>query len=63
MTIRRFYVEPKQFFHNIISIVGEEHNHLKNVLRTNVGAEIIVTCNNEYDYHAVVTKISKKETL
>ncbi len=63
MTIRRFYVNFDQFFHNTITITEDEHHHLKNVYRLTVGTEIIVVCGDEYDYHARIEEIGKNSTI
>jgi len=38
--LRKFFVEPKQIKENIIEIIGENVNHIKNVLRLNINEEI-----------------------
>lgn len=62
MTIRRFFVEPEAFYNNTITIQGDEHNHLKNVLRLTEGTQIVVVCNDIYDYEAVISQIGKSKT-
>jgi len=42
-----------------IIIENEEFNHLKNVLRLGVGAEVVISLNDEYDYFCLVDKIGK----
>ena len=46
-----------------IQIVGEEFNHLKNVLRLGIGEQIIVYLNNEYEYACEIEKIVKKSAI
>ena len=42
----KFFVENKQIEGDQITISGEDVNHIKNVLRLNVGEDILV-CNRE----------------
>ena len=39
----RFYVEPGQIEGNKIIIRGEDVNHIKNVLRMNIGDEVLIS--------------------
>lgn len=38
--MRKFFVEPNQIKDNKIEIIGEDINHIKNVLRLEIGEEI-----------------------
>lgn len=38
--LRKFFVEPNQIKDNKIEIIGEDINHIKNVLRLEIGEEI-----------------------
>jgi len=51
--MRRFFGEKKR---NKVYITGEEFNHLKNVLRMNVGDELLVSLNDELEYVCQVEK-------
>lgn len=46
-----------------IEIVGDEFNHLKNVLRMSVGEQIFVSLNTEYEYACEIEKIAKKSAI
>jgi len=63
MDIKRFLVDKSSIKNNSVIIEGKEHNHLKNVLRMMVGSKIIVTCNDEFDYHCEVKDIQKNFTV
>lgn len=63
MTLRRFFVNQENFNNNLITISGDEHNHLKNVLRLKEGEKIIVVCGNGYDYYANILNIGKVATI
>jgi len=60
--MRRFLVNKKNFNNNKVVIDGIEHNHLKNVLRLNEGEQVVVVCNDEYDYICEIEKITKGDT-
>lgn len=63
MALRRFFVNKEDINNDIITITEQEHNHLKNVLRLNVGEEIVVVCNDDYDYYANIIEIAKNRTF
>lgn len=44
-----------------ICIEGEEYNHLKNVLRMNVGDELLASLNDEYEYACQIEKFAKNK--
>lgn len=54
--MRRFFGVSKN---NKIVIEGEEFNHLKNVLRMSVGAELLVSLNDEYEYICEIEKFGR----
>lgn len=54
--MRRFFGVEKD---GEIQIEGEEFNHLKNVLRLNVGDEILVSLNTENEYACEIVKMAK----
>ncbi len=60
--MKRFYIPNEQFNVNNITLTDVEHNHLKNVLRINVGEEVIVVCGDGFDYVCLVAEISKNST-
>ena len=54
--MRRFFDEKKG---KDIVIEGEEFNHLKNVLRMNVGDELLVSLNDEFEYVCQIESFGK----
>ena len=44
--MHRFYVNENQINDNIITISGQDVNHIKNVLRMKPGEEIVI-CNGQ----------------
>lgn len=62
--MKKFFVEEEQIQDNKINIVGEDVNHIKNVLRLNVDEEILI-CNNtnSENYICAIKEISKKEVI
>lgn len=44
--MRKFFVEANQIYNNEIKIIGEDVNHIRNVLRLEVGEQIKI-CNKE----------------
>ncbi len=60
--MKTFYVDSKNFNNNIVLIDGDEHNHLKNVLRLNVGTKVLVVCGDDYNYECEILKINKAST-
>ena len=63
MTIRRFFVNKQNIDKHQIIVSGDEHNHLKNVLRLTSGMPIIVVCGDGYDYYANIAQVAKNQTL
>lgn len=59
MTERRFFLNHQLQKTDIID--GDEFNHLRNVLRLNVGDNITVVCGDGYDYHYKIVDINKKQ--
>lgn len=58
--LKRFFVEKIE---EITVLEGEEFEHAKNVLRLNVGAEVILLDNSGKEYTAVISQIEKKRML
>jgi 16S rRNA (uracil1498-N3)-methyltransferase len=59
----RFYVEEEQISENGIKITGSDVNHIKNVLRMEVGEKVIVCNGQGKDYYSVIEEESKEEIL
>lgn len=61
--MRRFYIKSEKSFEfedNII-VLGEEFNHIVNVLRYNEGDKLIVIDGCGSEYYCVIEKINKKD--
>ncbi len=59
-TLKRFFVDKIE---DITALEGEEFEHAKNVLRLNVGAEVILLDNSGKEYTAVISQMEKKRML
>ncbi|MFV0342938.1 MAG: 16S rRNA (uracil(1498)-N(3))-methyltransferase [Anaerocolumna sp.] len=59
----RFYVEEKQIDNNRITITGTDVNHIKNVLRMEIGEKVIVCNGQGMDYYAVIEAQTKEEII
>lgn len=60
--MKRFFIPNSQFNINDIVLTGVEHNHLKNVLRLTEGTQVIVVCEDGFDYVCNIEKIAKNQT-
>lgn len=58
--LKRFFVDTIE---KETTLVGEEFEHAKNVLRIGVGDEVILLDNSGKEYTAVVAQIEKKQML
>lgn len=58
----RFFIKENQIQNNQITIIGEDVNHIKNVIRKQIG-DIIEICNqdNEKSYKCEIEKIEEKQ--
>ena len=58
----KFFVDDKQIIDNKIKIIGEDINHIKNVLRKNKG-DILTLCDkqNGRDYLGRISKITEEQ--
>lgn len=61
--MKRFYFNGNLVVGNNYKIEGVEHNHIKNVMRMNIGDDIILVCGDDYDYFAVIENMSKGTTI
>lgn len=59
--MKTFYTD--HIVNNIVELNNEEHNHLKNVMRLNVGDQVKVVCGDEYDYFCTITQINKNNSI
>lgn len=60
--MKRFFVDKQLNIEETIKIIGIEHNHIKNVMRMNVGDSIILVCGDNFDYFATIVEMSKGDT-
>ena len=58
--LKRFFVDKIE---EVTELCGEEFEHAKNVLRLNVGAEVILLDNSGKEYTAVISQVEKKRML
>lgn len=62
--MRKFFVNENQIFNNLIEIVGEDVNHIRNVLRLSCG-ELIKICDmdNSINYISKIDELEKDKIL
>lgn len=60
-----FFIEPHQIEGEKVFILGEDYNHIKNVLRMKIGEELTISANNDLIYTAKIESFqdSKVECL
>lgn len=62
--LRKFFVEPNQIKDNKIEIIGEDINHIKNVLRLEIGEEIKIGDKlSGENYITQIESISKENVI
>ena len=63
--MHRFFVEASQIdtVENQVSIVGNDVNHIKNVLRMTEGEKILVSCGDEQEYTCQISALSSEEVV
>lgn len=59
----KFFVSKDNIDDHIITITGENANHIANVLRAKAGDEIIVGDGEGLDYSCEITEVSKKQVI
>lgn len=57
----RFFVSEEAFREREVVICGEDVNHIKNVLRMNVGEQITVVCGTGIEYICRIEKMQEQE--
>ncbi len=60
---KRFFINESDIFKNTITLQGEEHNHLANVLRARVGQVVECFYNGSDIYKCEIATISKNNTV
>lgn len=58
---KRFFVKNAQIGKVVID--GEEHNHLANVMRFKVNDNVILVCDDLFDYYGKIVDIKKDSTI
>ena len=58
-----FYVENSQITEKSITIVGDDVNHIRNVLRMNPGEHVVICDGQGKDYYCVLSAINKEEVI
>ncbi len=61
--MKTFFIESKNFNNNQVFVDGEEHNHLKNVLRLKPGDNVKVVCGDKFDYFCTIDQINKNNSV
>ncbi len=60
----KFFVNNNQIDDGVIKIIGEDYNHIVNVLRMKNGDEILVSNKQTYEtYNCKITKITENEVV
>ncbi len=59
--MKTFYVDNVNS--NLITLTADEHNHLKNVMRLQVGNTVKVVCGDEYNYFCEIIEINKNNSV
>ena len=59
----KFFIKDSQIFDNKISIIGDDVNHIKNVLRYNISDSIIVCDENGKNYDCEIKDINKDSII
>lgn len=63
--MHRFFVEANQIDteQNQVSIIGNDVNHIKNVLRMTEGEKILISCGDEQEYTCAISELSSEEVI
>ena len=56
--MHHFFVEPSDVGDSLISIKGQDVNHIRNVLRMKIGEEILISDGTGKDYVCEVAELS-----
>ncbi len=54
----KFFVDQSQIIDQDIEIIGDDVNHIKNVMRMNLGDEITINDRQGHDYECIINNIS-----
>ena len=58
-----FFASPEQFEKDVVHITGPDVNHIRNVLRMNIGEELLVSDGEGSDFHCRISAVEEKEIL
>lgn len=62
--LNKFFVEENQIQDDIIKIIDSDTNHIKNVLRLNLGEKILVCNKNSHEnYICEIARLGKEEVI
>jgi len=62
--MRKFFIEENQIEENVAKILGDDVNHIKNVLRLDIGTHLnISVIGKNKSYECEITDISKEEVV
>ena len=59
----RFYVTKENIKGDVVTLDGDEHNHLSKVLRLNVGDNVTIISNDNLVRDCEITNITKRDTI
>ena len=61
--MNRFYIEQNQIAEDKITVIGDDVNHIKNVLRMKIGEHILFCDCQGYDYHCKIESFDAKTVI
>ena len=61
--MQRYFIENKYFNENRVIILGKDFHHIKNVMRSNIGDEIIAVDYQKNVFLTRITEIRKKAVI
>ena len=61
--MHRFYINPDQIMGDVITILGSDVNHIKNVLRMKQGDPMIICNGQGKDCYCIINKVSDSEII
>lgn len=53
----RFFVPIEQVFDDYIEIIGDDVNHIRNVLRMEPGEKVVISCGQGIDYYCIIKDV------
>lgn len=52
----RFFIDSEQLNNDLISITGDDYNHIKNVLRMKIGEKVLLSDGSDKEYEACIIR-------